>query len=176
MNHVYIVCAVFVLLLSSFMSYGQKRIKRASLSTSLVNAHNINRGTHKVQHSIGQMGVMGVMKHNNNLVLRGFLLPQTGKTETPATKIGVLIYPIPFDTHINIDFDSEVSGDMKVLLHDANGKLLVERQQKAFQKQRLELGDLAQAQYTITIMVMENIFSQSILNYTSPIKETKEIK
>lgn len=174
MNHVYVICIGILLLSTSHFLFGQKRVKRASLSTSVVNAHNIKRGSYKVQQSVGHMGVIGTVQQEHTTVLRGFLLPQSGAyAQTPASNIGISIYPVPFDRYIHIDFDTPVSGDMVVTLHDLVGQLIVELKQTAKQQQRIQLDRLAQAEYVISVQVMGKTFSQPILNYHR-VKSNKE--
>lgn len=141
-------------------------IKRASLSTSVANAHSIQNGQYKVQQSIAHMGIMGSITHDSHTMTRGFLLPQMGApAEKPIADFNWAVYPNPFATYINIDFDAPVSGDMVVRIHDVTGQLIMEKEVVAKEQQRIHLGHLAQAEYVLTAELMGKTFSQVLLNY-----------
>lgn len=164
---------VLVLLLLADVAFGQTMIKRASLSTSVAGAHNIQFGNYKVQQSIGHMGIMSTINHDQRAVTRGFLLPQLGKvsTETPSADFNLVVYPNPFTTYVNIDFNAPVTGDMVIRLHDILGQLIIEKEVTAKQQQRFYLGHLAQAEYVLNVEVMGKTFSQVLLNHKTTSKE-----
>jgi len=133
---------VFVLLLLADVAFGQTMIKRASLSTSVSGGHNIQKGQYKVQQSIAHMGIMSTVKHDNHAVTRGFLLPQGGGSikssiESTIPDFDWVVYPNPFQTYVNIDFDAPVSGDMVIRLHDIVGQLIIEKAVTAYKMERL---------------------------------------
>lgn len=79
----------------------QSAIKRSSLSTSVVNAHDIQVGHYKVQQSIGHFGIMNTDNLKNYTVTRGFLLPKYGASkENPIPEFDWVVYPNPFDSYI----------------------------------------------------------------------------
>ena len=139
-------------------------IKRASLSTSVSSAHIIKSGSHKVQQSIGHMGIMSTVRHEMHTATRGFLLPQVSASSyKPLPDLDWVVYPNPFDAHINIDFGLPVSGIMAIRIHDVTGQLILERAVTAKQQQRIHLGYLAQAEYLLTVEVMGKTVSQPLL-------------
>lgn len=117
---------VLVLLLIKDVAFGQTMIKRASLSTSVAVAHNIQFVNYKVQQSIGHMGITGSIKNQNRTVLRGFLLPQSAATtSTPTLDFNLSFYPNPFVDYVELSFDTPVTGDMAARLHDVTGQLII---------------------------------------------------
>lgn len=115
------------------------------------------------------MGIMSTVNQKNVSVTRGFLLPQStngqavGNEQIPDFEWSV--YPVPFDTYINIDFDVPVSGDMVIRLHDITGQLIMEQIQLAKQQQRIYINHLAQAEYLLTVAVMGKTLTKSLLHY-----------
>jgi len=106
----------------------QSAIKRSSLSTSVVNAHDIQVGHYKVQQSIGHFGIMNTDNLKNYTVTRGFLLPKYGASkENPIPEFDWVVYPNPFESYINIDFDIPVFGNLTIYLHDVTGQLIIEK-------------------------------------------------
>lgn len=162
---------ILFLLFTTF-SFAQLKVKRASLSTSVKNAQDIQVGNYNVQQSIGHMGVMGTVNHSENTVLRGFLLPHDAvSTVVPSADFDLMVYPNPFVDYLEVSFDKAVSGYMTFRLHDVTGRLIFENTSKVKQKQRVELGFLAQAEYILSVEVMGKRFSQNLLNYNTSNKE-----
>lgn len=157
----------FFFFCTSFSFAQQTVIKRASLSTA---PQTFQVGDVMVQQSVGHMGLIRTSKYNDNTVISGFLLPQTFAQDsdqiTPQPSIEWQLYPNPFSTHINIDFSAAVSGDMKLLLFDVAGQLVMKKTLEAKQQQRIPMGHLAHGEYIIHITVMEKSFSAQLLNYS----------
>jgi hypothetical protein len=147
----------------------QLKVKRASLSSSVNNAHKIQTNGYKVQQSIGHMGITGSFKYLGHDVLNGFLIPQnTISAETIVPDFDLEIYPNPFIDHINISIQTAVSGEMVVRLYDITGQLVREHLSKAKKEQSIELSQLPQAQYLLSVKVMGKTFSYKLLNYKTP--------
>lgn len=141
-------------------------IKRASLSASVADAHSIQKGRYKVQQSVGHMGIMTLAHHGKHTATRGFLLPQgAASSKETIPDFDWAVYPNPFDSYVNIDFDAPVSGDMVVRLHDILGQLIFEKELTAKQQQRVFLGHLAQAEYLLSVELMGKTFSLPLLNH-----------
>lgn len=153
-------------LFSAGFSVAQVKILRASLSTA---PQTVQTGNFTVQQSIGHMGLIRTSEYNRNNVISGFLLPQTDaqntKPITPQPSIEWQLYPNPFSTHINIDFSTEVNGNMQLLLFDVAGQLVMDKSIKAKQQQRIPMGHLGQGEYIIRVSVMNSTFSAQLLNY-----------
>ena len=172
MKNIYSILAVIVLLSLPDGAFAQLKIKRASLSTSVKNAPDIQIGNYNVQQSIGHMGVMGTVNHSENAVLRGFLLPHDAvSTVVPPADFDLYVYPNPFVDYVDLSFSKTVSGNMLLRLHDVTGRLVFEQTSQVKQKQRIDLGFLAQAEYILSVEVMGELFSQNLLNYKTPNKE-----
>ena len=173
MKQIYVTTFLLLFSLSSVLC-AQGRIIRASLSTSVTNAHNITQGKYKVQQSIGHAGVIGTRKHSNITAFRGFLLPvarpQSQQELDSDFDFGWSIYPVPFDTHVNIKFDSPVSGEMTFRLFNILGQLVLEKQQLAKQHQQVPLENVSKGKYLLTIDVMGKQLSKQLLQYTKPYK------
>jgi len=86
MKYIYTKAIVIFFLCSATMVFAQGKILRSSLSTSVSEAHDIQKGQYKVQQSIAHMGIMSTINLDKRAVTRGFLLPQFGSvsTETPS--------------------------------------------------------------------------------------------
>lgn len=141
-------------------------IKRASLSASVADAHSIQKGQFKVQYSVGHMGIMTLAHHGKHTATRGFLLPQgAASSEETISDFDWTVYPNPFESYVNIDFDAPVSGDMVVRLHNILGQLILEKEFTAKQQQRVFLGHLAQAEYLLSVELMGKTFSLPLLNH-----------
>ncbi len=160
MKYIYFFLAFFF---CTTLAAQQPAIKRASLSTG---PQTSQKGSFMVQHSVGFMGAMSTQEHPKQMVTRGFLLPQASPVEF-AEKLEWFLYPVPFTTHLNIDFSAPVSGDMHVLLFDVTGQLVFDETYTAQQKQEIYIGHLAQGEYLIQVGVMNQTFSTQILNYAS---------
>lgn len=59
--------------------------------------------------------------------------------------IDLQVYPNPFVDHLNLAFNTSVTGDVVVHLHDVTGQLIDTKVSKAKQEQRIDLGHLAKA-------------------------------
>tara|TARA_B110000444_G_C18289014_1_gene344253 strand:+ start:117 stop:494 length:378 start_codon:yes stop_codon:yes gene_type:complete len=70
------------------------------------------------------MGGMTKVDHKNHTVARGFLLPQGSSVTQLVNPIELTINPVPFDTHLNVDFSTAVSGDLSIRLLDVTGRLV----------------------------------------------------
>mgnify|MGYP000217923737 CR=1 FL=1 len=150
------------LMVTSF-SFAQTNIMRASFSTA-AKTSQIDGFT--IQHSIGHMGLIDTSKQGDNTVISGFLIPQNvayNSQSTPSKQsIEWSLYPNPFSTHINLDFLSTVSGEIRFSLYDAKGKLIIDETIEAKQKQRIPMEHLAEGVYLINISVLKKSFSAQI--------------
>lgn len=172
MKYLYVLAAAIFLLSTPSFTHAQIKIKRASLSASVRDAHSIHNGSYKVQQSIGHMGIKGVSNHQEYTVLKGFLIPKNDvESSIINPDFNLQVYPNPFVDYIELDFDGTVSGEMVVLLHDVTGKLIFKTVSQVKQQQRIELGHLAQAQYILTVEAMGQQLSYSLLHYKSPKEE-----
>jgi hypothetical protein len=156
---------VTFLLFTSFC-FAQTNIVRASFSTA---PQTQKIGGFTVQQSMGHMGPVRTSQQSSNTVISGFLIPQDvikdSQLTAPQSTLEWSLYPIPFTTHINIDFSSPVYGDMQLMLFDPTGKLMMEKTLEAKQKQRISMEHLAEGTYMISISVLEKSFSSQILKY-----------
>ena len=151
---------VIFLLFTSF-SFAQTKILRASLSTAPQTARV---GDFTVQQSIGHMGIIGTVNHQQHTILTGFLLPQSAATSAVQNiDIDLQVYPNPFVDHLNLSFNTSVTGDVVVHLHDVTGQLIDTKVSKAKQEQRIDLGHLAKAQYLLTVEVMGKHFTYKLI-------------
>lgn len=173
MKKVYTFLFAFTVVAFASQTFAQSTaIKRASLSTSVADAHIIQRGQYKVQQSVGHMGIMTLANHGKHTATRGFLLPQgAASSEKTIPDFDWVVYPNPFESYVNIDFDAPVSGDMEIRLHDVTGQLILEKEITAKQQQRVFLGHLAQAEYLLSVELMGKTFSQVLLNNKKTNKE-----
>ena len=152
------------LLFCTALAAQQPAIKRASLSTG---PQTSQKGSFVVQHSVGFMGAMSTQEHSKQMVTRGFLLPQANPVVEVVDQLEWSLYPVPFTTHLNIDFSAPVSGDMHVILFDVTGQLVFEQTYTAQQKQEIYIGHLAQGEYLIQVALKNQTFSSQILNYAT---------
>ena len=169
MKQIYITTFLLLFSLSSVLC-AQGRVLRASLSTSVTNSSQITQGNYKVQQSIGHAGVIGARKHSNITAFRGFLLPGARTESQQELDLEWSVYPVPFDTHVNIKFDSPVSGEMTLRLYNILGQLVHEKQQHAKQHQQVPLENVSNGKYLLTIDVMGKQLSKQLLQYTKPYK------
>jgi hypothetical protein len=170
MNKFYIV-SILIMATSHFALSQDTAIRRASLSTSVTKLADEER-RYDVQQSVAFMGIMTTAENGKHTSMRGFLLPQLGAPAAkPIADFDWIVYPNPFTTHVNIDFDAFVSGVMVVRIHDVSGQLVMEREVQAKQQQRISLGHLAQTEHLLTVEVMGKTFSQTLLNYSKPNEE-----
>lgn len=153
---------ILILSLSSGALLAQSAILRASLSTSFQTTQDTNN-RYKVKFSVGHMGGMAKADHKNHTVTRGFLLPQGSSGTQLVNPVELTIYPVPFDTHLNVDFSTAVSGDLSVRLLDVTGRLVFDKAQTAKQQQRFEIKELAQGEYFIEVNLDGKTFSKSII-------------
>lgn len=173
MKNIYNVLIVALIFCASNATHAQSKIKRASISSSVNNAHNTQTNGYKLQQSIGHMGITGSFKNLGYAVLRGFLIPQNilsteivmSSTETRLPDFDMDVYPNPFIDHINISISIAVSGDTAVRLYDITGQLIMEILSRAKKEQRIELSHLSQAQYLLSIEVMGKIYYYKLLNF-----------
>lgn len=163
MKQIYITTFLLLFSLSSVLC-AQGRIMRASLSGSVTNSSQIIQGNYKVQQSIGHAGVIGARKHSNITAFRGFLLPGVRAQDQQELDFDWSVYPVPFDTHINIQFDTPVSGEMTLRLYNILGQLVLEKQQLAKQQQQIPLESLSKGKYLLTIDVMGQQLSKQLLH------------
>ena len=167
MKKTYSVLIVVLIFCAFSVANAQLKVKRASLSSSVNN--NTQTNGYKVQQSIGHMGITGSLKYLGHAVLNGFLIPQnTTSAEIIMPDFNLEIYPNPFIDHINISIQTAVSGEMIVRLYDITGQLVTERLSIAKKEQRIELSQLPQAQYLLSVEVMGKTFSYKLLNYKTP--------
>lgn len=166
MKHIYPKYLTVIFLLFTSFSFAQTKILRASLSSA---PQTVRTGDFTIQQSIGHMGLIRTSEQDNNTVISGFLIPQSfaqnSQPNTPQQSIEWQLYPNPFSTHINIDFSTEVNGNMQLLLFDVAGQLVMEKTLEARQQQRIPMEHLAQGEYIINVSVLGKSFSAQILNY-----------
>ena len=126
MKNMFLKYLILTFFLFAGLSFAQTKVLRASLSTA---PQTVQVGNVTVQQSVGHMGIIGSITHDSHTMTRGFLLPQmSASEEKPIADFNWVVYPNPFDTYINIDFDAIVSGDMVVRLHDILGQLIIEKE------------------------------------------------
>lgn len=150
---------VIFLLFTSF-SFAQTKILRASLSTAPQTARV---GDFTVQQSIGHMGIIGAVNHQQHTILTGFLLPQATNLIGPMPEINWAVYPNPFTTHINIEFSTQISGLLTLSLYDVTGQLVFQESFEAKQKQQININHLSKAEYLAHFTVSGHAFTTQIL-------------
>lgn len=169
LQHIMLSATVFFTFFSS-QAVAQGKLIRSSLSATVSEQYVLIKGQKRVRHSVGQMGVMGSIAQRNHHVSRGFLIPIAGSKGNEATRVEWALYPVPFKTHVNIDFDTPVSGNLEVRLFDVLGQQLLDRKIDAKQSNRIHLGNLAQAEYVIHVTVMGTTFSKVLVNDNNSIQ------
>jgi hypothetical protein len=160
----FITCIVIIVMSVSSFAHAQKRMVRSSLSTAPQTAQT---STHTVQHSIGFMGIQNTKEHTASKVVRGFLLPHNLVSGDAPTFLEWSVYPVPFSTHINIDFSTKVTGDLKILLVDVAGKVVFDKTRTAQQAQKVYVGQLAQGTYFLAVSVMGKQFQTKLVNHAT---------
>jgi hypothetical protein len=124
--------------------WAQDYIKRAAVSAA---PHTIETQRYLVQQNFGFSTVIPTKQHTAYTVSRGFLFPQTSAVPTAFKEFKFSLYPNPFSTHINIDFNSPVSGDLQLHLYDLSGRLVWHKQRSAKQQQRIPIEGLPLGAY-----------------------------
>ncbi len=162
LKHLLIANTVILFFAFGSFVHAQSYIKRASLSTAPISSQ---KGTYSVQQSVGFMGAMTTQEHTNHVVTRGFLLPQASALDEQIPQIEWSLYPVPFNTHLNIDFSAPVIGQMQVRMFDVIGQLVYDQSFTAKQTQKIDIHNLAQGEYLIQVSVMGLRFSSQILHY-----------
>ena len=178
MKKIHLFTWLFMLLTSSSILFAQGKIKRASLSISAVNI-DTKQGAYKVQQSIGHLGIIGTSQSSNNRVFQGFLLlplrpAQTQPNPKVSSELGWTVYPVPFDTYVDIKFSAPVSGEMTVRIINTAGQLMLDIRQLAKQEQRVYLDHLSEGKYILVLEVMGKEFRKQLLHYSKPFKTNQQ--
>lgn len=173
MKQFYTTYVALFFLFSAGFSVAQVKVLRASLSSSVSDAHNIQVGNFKVQQSIGQMGINGVINHESHTVLRGFLLNQKSPSNGSFFDFDFTVSPNPFVDHINISFTAVLPGDVTFNIHDVRGRLVYEHTTEMKKEHRIKLDFLAQAEYILSVEVLGGDIrhSRNLLNYKAKNKQ-----
>ena len=153
---------LLLVLMSASSLWAQDYIKRATVSAA---PQTVETQHHLVQQSLGFTALMPTQQHATHTVSRGFLLPQTTAIATAAVPQHLTwsLYPNPFTTHINIDFDGPVSGALELQLYTISGQLLWHKSLSAQQQQRIPISGLPQGAYLIRFDLNGKTYSTQLL-------------
>lgn len=159
-------------MLLSMMLFGASSLLAQSpylLRSTLGHAATVTAqvGDYHVQQSVGQQSVIGSYTKDGVVLRQGFLQPNDVFTGEKEKELGLkaVVYPVPFETTIYVDFDEEITSEIEVEIIDVLGKHVKSYRFTSQNRIQMLLSDLAPASYVIKIKANQKQFRQSIIKY-----------
>lgn len=123
----------------------------ASMGSSSITSKGI-----ELSQTIGQQSICSMAKHSVYIVQQGFQqsLLKNNNLDLSSVKVVTKMFPNPFTTTIYFEFDTEINGEIEVLLFDDSGKMVYSFKNKLFSENRLTINPintLSQGHYFVVL-------------------------
>lgn len=103
--------------------------------------------------SIGQYSVINTFNIGTNSLRQGFIQPlNPSAIDAANTKLTLTIYPNPFVSEVQIDFNEVIYEDVNVSLFDLHGRLVLVKQYPIVQNLSLPLNTISSGGYLIQVL------------------------
>ncbi|MDC3077642.1 T9SS type A sorting domain-containing protein, partial [Flavobacteriales bacterium] len=126
---------------------------------------NINLYNAKVLQSVGQLSPIGNYFSYKTSVIQGFQQPfLMASIEETIKDEGVIAYPNPFNTDLNIKFESLKPEQLIIDVYDVNGKFIISFKPENTEKTiTLPLETLMSAEYLIRLRAKNLEYSTKVI-------------
>lgn len=129
----------------------ERSVLGISGGTSLLKS---SKGTYLVQHSLGQFGITGISKNQNQYVKQGFIQSPL-KTILVAPSYSdfenLIVFPNPFEDYINIHFSKVHQGNIRISLYNILGKLVFNQIKSPNQQLNIPIQHLPDSEYLLLL-------------------------
>tara|TARA_B100001063_G_scaffold171098_1_gene160258 strand:+ start:88 stop:567 length:480 start_codon:yes stop_codon:yes gene_type:complete len=154
-------CWVFLFLLFFEVVKGQLHHSTITSQSSSVDFYSV-----KVLQSVGQLSPIGNYFSNNTSVIQGFQHPffNDQNNETIIADDGVIAYPNPFSSDLNIKFNKIKPDKVKIDIYDVNGRFINSFKIQEFKEIiTLPLETLTPSEYLIRVRSKNLEYSTKII-------------
>jgi len=119
----------------------------------------------KVLQSVGQLSPIGNYFSNKTLVVQGFQQPfLMASIEETIIDEGIIVYPNPFSTDLNIKFESLKPEQIRIDVYDVNGKFIASfKPENTEEIITLPLETLMSAEYLIRLRAKNLEYSTKVI-------------
>ena len=119
----------------------------------------------KVLQSVGQLSPIGNYFSNKTLVVQGFQQPfLMASIEETIIDEGIIVYPNPFSTDLNIKFESLKPEQIRIDVYDVNGKFITSfKPENTEEIITLPLETLMSAEYLIRLRAKNLEYSTKVI-------------
>jgi hypothetical protein len=119
--------------------------------------------TWRIQQSIGQGSVIGTYGVQRDVLRQGFIQPSVSGTRVSCKpEIGLLVYPNPFSSSLQLEFDAEIMEQATLELFDISGKLLHIRQFNPSFISTIQLPGIEPGSFILRVTAAGQVFSQPV--------------
>lgn len=151
---------VFLLMLSFEVVNGQLHHYSINTQSSSIDLYNA-----KVLQSVGQLSPIGNYFSNKTSVVQGFQQPfLMASIEETIIDEGIIAYPNPFSTDLNIKFESLKPEQIRIDVYDVNGKFITSfKPENTEEIITLPLETLMSAEYLIRLRAKNLEYSTKVI-------------
>ena len=151
---------VFLLMLSFEVVNGQLHHYSINTQSSSIDLYNA-----KVLQSVGQLSPIGNYFSNKTSVVQGFQQPfLMASIEETIIDEGIIAYPNPFSTDLNIKFESLKPEQIRIDVYDVNGKFITSfKPENNEEIITLPLETLMSAEYLIRLRAKNLEYSTKVI-------------
>lgn len=151
---------VFLLMISFEVVNGQLHHYSINTQSSSIDLYNA-----KVLQSVGQLSPIGNYFSNKTSVVQGFQQPfLMASIEETIIDEGIIAYPNPFSTDLNIKFESLKPEQIRIDVYDVNGKFITSfKPENNEEIITLPLETLMSAEYLIRLRAKNLEYSTKVI-------------
>ncbi len=151
---------VFLLMISFEVVNGQLHHYSINTQSSSIDLYNA-----KVLQSVGQLSPIGNYFSNKTSVVQGFQQPfLMASIEETIIDEGIIAYPNPFSTDLNIKFESLKPEQIRIDVYDVNGKFITSfKPENTEEIITLPLETLMSAEYLIRLRAKNLEYSTKVI-------------
>jgi hypothetical protein len=171
MKKISLFVSVFFLVLFTSLAKAQStsntHLVRSTIGISGTSENvTVNNKQYIVQQSIGQASVIGTFSDSDYILRQGFIQPNVlAKIIDIAIPLNLeaIVYPNPFVENITIAFTEKITDKIEVHAFDLLGRLVFSKSYLADQNLKVNLPNLANAEYFLKVTVNNKQFLKKIL-------------
>jgi hypothetical protein len=159
----------YALLLIAFLAgaplFGQSMMKQTLGQQGSSEFVYANNKSYFIQQSIGQASVIRAFRANNHELRQGFLQPIKAALINSGfdTEIEVVIYPNPFESTVNIQFEETMMDVITISLHHITGQLIYQNQFDPSENLSIQFDNLPVGAYVLRGQMRSQAFATKLI-------------
>jgi hypothetical protein len=115
-----------------------------------------------VQQSIGQESVIGLFKPGTNVLIQGFIRPNSRSHSSTKSPLATSIFPNPFYDRFTIEIEESIILSSDIIITDMMGRTVYNEKCSDRQRCVIDAGDLSPGHYILKISTSKKIHTAKL--------------